>query len=99
MTRTQYAIPRKRPKRRTVTLWLIGFALFSFVQVWQNIKVDQINRRNAALNQELTRIEDENAVLAAQVEELKNEERIVRIARERLGLVQAPKVSINLTPE
>jgi cell division protein FtsL len=86
--------------RRWVVGGLICFALFSVVKVWQNVRVDQLNRENARLRSRLAALKDRNAVLLATVEELKREDRIVRIAKEQLGMVESTtKKSIQLTPE
>ncbi len=101
MSRGAVAYPLVKGTRRRswVVLALVGFAFFSFLKVWQTIRVDQLNRRNAQFNNELQKLADENALLQARIEELKSEERIVAIARDRLGLVTAPKISIPPAPD
>ncbi|MBN1541600.1 septum formation initiator family protein [candidate division KSB1 bacterium] len=94
-----YPLVKGTHRRSWIVLALIGFAFFSFLKVWQTIRVDQLNRRNAQLNNELQKLADENALLQARIEQLKSEERIVTIARERLGLVSAPKISIPPAPD
>ncbi|MBD3384250.1 hypothetical protein GF407_04910 [candidate division KSB1 bacterium] len=86
-------------KSRTKKIWVWGvvvFAFFCFLKVWQSVHIDQMYRQNARLEQELTKLENENALLTARIEWLKREERIVAIARKRLGLVKAPKISLEV---
>ncbi|HNR67572.1 MAG TPA: septum formation initiator family protein [bacterium] len=93
------ALVKARRKRRWIVLALLGFAVFCFLKVWQSVRVDQLNRRNAELSRELRKIADENALLEACIEHLKNQDRIVAIARDKLGLVQAPKINISVAPD
>ena len=94
-----YPLVKGTRRRRWIVLALIGFAFFCFLKVWQTIRVDQLNRRNTVLNHKLQQLADNNALLEARIEKLKSEDRIVAIARDRLGLVQAPKISIPLAPD
>jgi cell division protein FtsL len=90
-------LPFKKPRQRRKTLfWLLGFAVLALVKVWQTVTVDELFRMNSQLKVELKQVENKNAILKAEIERLKREERIVEIANNELGLVHAPKIGLNI---
>lgn len=78
--------------RRTTTLLLVAAGLAVAAALVTNVvPVSQILAQRAEIAEardELSRIEAENAVLAARIEDLQSPAEIERIARERLGYVR-----------
>lgn len=78
--------------RRTTTLLLVAAGLAVVAALATNVvPVSQILAQRAEVTEarsELARIEAENAVLAARVEDLQSPAEVERIARERLGYVR-----------
>jgi cell division protein FtsB len=83
--------------RKLAILVLAVFGFSCFVKVWQNVSIDQLNRKNSQLRAELRTLKNRNAILASNLDELKSMERITRLASEKLNLVQSPKVAIELS--
>ena len=83
-------------RKKSVLFFIFVFSLLLFLKVWQTTKVDRLNRHNAVINRKLQTVDGSNALLKAEIEELKAQDRIMEIAKNRLGLVQAPKLSIPL---
>ncbi len=82
---------------KKIWIWgVIAFAVFCFLKVWQSVHIDHLFRVNAKLEQSLIKLENENALLKARIEWLKREERIVAIARNKLDLIKAPKISLEM---
>jgi len=97
----KYPFKRKRIKTTLIktAIYLILFGLFCFVKVWQNVRVDQMSRRNGALRSQLKELKEGNASLTAEMEKLKRRERIKNFAETRLKLDQVPVLTLDLYPD
>ncbi len=95
---TSFSAHRKN-KRMKKYFWcgLFLFALFCIVTVWQNVSADQKIRSNQKLKTDLRQMQYESYLLNLQVDNLANVERIERLAREKLGFVQAEKLNLDLS--
>ncbi len=80
--------------KRKHLLWLLAFSLFIFIKVWQKTSVDHMNRRNGVLAEELKAIRYENLLLEAKIEELRSRERIAKIARNEMNMVEVPTIKL-----
>jgi cell division protein FtsB len=80
--------------KRKHLLWLLAFSLFIFIKVWQKTEVDHMNRRNGVLAEELKALRYENLLLEARIEELRSRERIAKIARNELNMVEVPTIKL-----
>ncbi|MBN2413119.1 hypothetical protein JXQ31_15640 [candidate division KSB1 bacterium] len=89
---------RKNRLRKYFLNGMILFAVFSIVKVWQTVGVDQVVLRNQVLRVELKKIQYDNSLLTYKLEFLTGIERIEKLAREKLGFVQARKMNIELNP-
>ncbi len=85
---------RKRRWQSKIFIWLFLFAVFSFVKVWQKTNIDYQYRRNDLLKMELNALQSENALLAAQIEELRSADRLTTIAAERLHMTYIPRIQL-----
>lgn len=81
---------------RTAALALALFGLFCVVKVWQNISVDQLNRRNEKYRKKLASIVNQNALLTFQIEKLNRMDLIAGRAKRELGFHQVPKLRLDL---
>ena len=70
-----------------IALCLAFFGIYCFVKVWQNVSIDQMNRKNYHLRNHLEKLRGESALLIVDIENLKRVDRIARIARERLPIM------------
>jgi cell division protein FtsL len=91
--------PRKRKNPdvqygKFTALGLAMFGLFCFVNVWQNVSIDEMNRRNGKMQLKLQELKGDCALLTARVEELKDPDRIADIAQKKLGMSQARKMKV-----
>jgi cell division protein FtsL len=93
---------QKRPDVQYGKFMALGLALFGlycFVNVWQNVSIDEMNRRNGKMKIQLQGLKGECALLTARVEELKNPDRIADIAQKKLNMAQARKMKMPPTEE
>lgn len=84
---------------KTAALALALFGLFCVVKVWQNVSVDQLNRRNEKYRKHLQDIRSQNALMAFQVEKLDRIDLITRRAKRELGFTQVPKLRLKVNAE
>jgi len=73
----------------TVLIVVVIFALF--IQLSFTAKIKRLNKEAEILNAKLTRLQDELDARTVLLQKLGSEERIVKIAKEKLGLVRAKK--------
>lgn len=71
------------------------FALYCFVNVWQNVSITYLNRQNEDLRHDLKSLERECDMLTLELEELKDPERIRRVLSEKMKIVPAEKINIH----
>ena len=83
---------------KTAIIVLALFAIYSFVNVWQNLSIAYFNRQNENLREELTALQQECDLLTFEVEQLKSPDRIKNVLQERMELVPAEKVNIYRAP-
>jgi len=81
---------------RTAALALALFGLFCVVKVWQNVSVDQLNRRNEKYRKTMASIVNQNALLTFQIEKLNRIDLITSRAKRELGFRQVPKLKLDL---
>jgi cell division protein FtsB len=86
----------REPKKRRPIVPLIGVVvLFLAVTVsfiLRQVEVNVANKKLAALEAEIARYQAHNITLEQQIELLRNDEYIERIARDKLGLVKNGEV-------
>ncbi len=70
------------------------FALYCFVNVWQNASITYLNRQNEDLRNDLKSLERQCDMLTLELEALKNPERIRRVLSEKMKIVPAEKINI-----
>jgi len=96
--RTSNAAPSQRAAfwrrllQKRALLYLLLFTLIIFLKVWQTVTVDHLNRRNGLWRDELKAVQNENLLLKAKIEALRSRERITRLGREDLNMVEVPKI-------
>jgi hypothetical protein len=78
--------------QKKALLYLLLFTLIIFLKVWQTVTVDHLNRRNGLWRDELKAVQNENLLLKAKIEALRSRERITRLGREELNMVEVPKI-------
>ena len=91
-------LPRKhriKLKFGVNAMMILGlFAVYCFVNVWQNARINHWNRQNEELRKELHAMQRECDTLTLEIEELKDPERIRRALSETITLVPAKKINI-----
>lgn len=93
VVRSPHRFYRLQLKRRHLG-WLAAFSVIILVKVWQTTSVDHLNRRNGVWAEELRALRYENLQLQAKIEELRSMERITRIARKELNMIEVPKIKL-----
>ncbi|QUL97796.1 MAG: septum formation initiator family protein [Candidatus Fermentithermobacillus carboniphilus] len=83
---------RKRwPRMKLGLIWFVGLALFISLAVRQT-EVLSAKKRLKALQEEIRYYSAQNSALEKQIEILKSDEHIEKVAREKLGLVRPGEV-------
>lgn len=80
---------------KVAALGLALFGLFCFVKVWQNVRVDQLMRKNQVLREQLSEIKSLNKALLIEREELLRIDRVQDIALNQLKFRKAPTIKIS----
>ncbi len=80
---------------KTAMIVLGFFALYCFVNVWQNVSITYLNRQNEDLRNDLKSLERQCDMLTLELEELKDPERIRRVLGEKIKIVPAEKINIH----
>jgi len=86
---------RARARARTVSIGAVAFAIAAglvaglcVVYVWQGTRIHELTARRTAAAARLVEVEERNRELRFQIEQAFSLERISRIARQQLGMVE-----------
>ena len=95
-------LPRKQRAKlrfgKNAMIVLGLFAIYCFVNVWQNVSIAYLNRQNENLRKELQELNRQTAQLTLDIEQLKNPRRIREELARHMTLVPAEKINIQRSP-
>jgi hypothetical protein len=93
-----YALPKRQREKlkfgKNAGIVLMLFAVYCFVNVWQNVSITHLIRRNEALRRELTQINRQCDTMSFELEQLKEPDHIKRMLKGVSQLVPAETITI-----